>query len=128
MNTGLLASFALLALVLAAVGVYGVMSYAVEQRTNEIGLRMALGAQTGDVLRVIVGQGLWLVGAGVATGLLGAIAATRVLGSLLFETSPTEPVTLLAVVFVLTLVAGLSCYIPARRAMRVDPMQALRHE
>jgi putative ABC transport system permease protein len=128
MNTGLLGLFSLLALLLAAVGIYGVMSYAVEQRTNEIGLRMALGAQTPDVLRLIVGQSLWVVGAGVGAGLIGAMAATRVLGSLLFETSATDPVTFLGVVFALTLVAALSCYVPARRAIKVDPMQALRHE
>jgi putative ABC transport system permease protein len=128
MNTGLLGLFALLALTLAAVGVYGVMSYAVEQRTNEIGLRMALGAQTGDVLRLIVGQGLWLVGIGAIAGVLGAIAATRVLGNLLFEVSPTDPLTFAVGVVVLTAVAALSCYVPARRAMSVDPMQALRHE
>jgi predicted permease len=128
LNAGLLGLFALLALLLAAIGIYGVMSFAVEQRTNEIGVRMALGAQTADVLRLIVGQGLWLIGAGIAAGVLGALAATRVLGSLLFETSPTDPVTFLAVVVVLAAVALLSCYLPARRAMRVDPMQALRHE
>jgi putative ABC transport system permease protein len=127
-NTGLLGLFAALALVLAGVGIYGVMSYSVEQRTNEIGLRMALGAQTGDVLRLIVGQGLWLVVFGVGAGLLGSIAATRVLGSLLFETSPTDPLTFAVVVVVLSVAALLSCYVPARRAMRVDPMQALRHE
>jgi putative ABC transport system permease protein len=128
MNSGLLGLFALLALLLAAVGVYGVMSYTVEQRTNEIGLRMALGAQTADVLRLVAGQSIWLIGAGVAAGLVGAIAATRALSSLLFETSPTDAVTLSAVVFVLALVAALACYVPARRAMRVDPMHALRHE
>jgi putative ABC transport system permease protein len=104
------------------------MSYTVEQRTNEIGLRMALGAQTADVLRLVAGQSIWLIGAGVAAGLVGAIAATRALSSLLFETSPTDAVTLSAVVFVLALVAALACYVPARRAMRVDPMHALRHE
>ena len=128
MNTGLLALFAMLALLLAAVGIYGVMSYAVEQRTNEIGLRMALGAQAADVFRLVVGQGLGVVGAGVAAGLLGAFAAARVLGSLLFETSSSDPLTFLVVVVVLTLVAVLSCYLPARRAMKVDPIQALRHE
>jgi putative ABC transport system permease protein len=128
MNTGLLGLFALLALLLAAVGIYGVMSYAVEQRTNEIGLRMALGAQRADVLRLIAGQSLWIVAAGVGAGLIGALAATRVLGSLLFETSASDPATFLGVVFALTLVAALSCYVPARRAMKVDPMRALRHE
>ena len=128
MNTGLLGLFALLALLLAAVGIYGVMSYAVEQRTNEIGLRMALGAQRADVLRLIAAQSLWIVAAGVGAGLIGALAATRVLGSLLFETSATDPATFLGVVFALTVMAGLSCYVPARRAMKVDPMQALRHE
>jgi putative ABC transport system permease protein len=128
MNTALLGLFALLALLLASVGIYGVMSYAVEQRTNEIGLRVALGAQRADVLRLIVGQSLWVVGAGVGAGLLGAIAATRMLGSLLFETSATDPVTFLGVVLALALVAAMSCYVPARRAVKVDPMLALRHE
>ncbi len=128
MNTGLLWLFALLALLLAAVGIYGVMSHAVGQRVNEIGLRMALGAQTADILHLVVGQGLWLVGLGIAAGLLGAFAATRVLSSLLFETSATDPLTFLAVVSTLALVAVLSCYLPARRAMRIDPMEALRHE
>jgi putative ABC transport system permease protein len=128
MNTGLLGLFALLALLLAAVGIYGVMSYAVEQRTNEIGLRMALGAQASDVLRVIMGQGLWVAGTGVAAGLAGAMAATRVLDSLLFETSATDPVTFLVVAVLLALVAMSSCYVPARRAMKVDPIEALRHE
>jgi putative ABC transport system permease protein len=128
MNASLLGLFALLALLLAAIGIYGVMSYAVEQRTSEIGLRMALGAQTADVLRLVIGQGLWLAGFGIAAGLLGALAATRVLGSLLFQTSPTDPVTFSAVALVLAVVAVLSCYMPVRRAMRIDPMQALRHE
>ena len=128
MNTGLLAFFAFMALLLASVGVYGVVSYAVEQRTNEIGVRLALGAKAGDVLRLVIGQGLLWAGAGVIVGLLGAFAVTRALESLLFEISPTDPVTFGAVALLLTAVAALACYLPARRAAEVDPMTALRHE
>jgi putative ABC transport system permease protein len=124
----LLGIFAMLALMLAAVGIYGVMSYLVRQRTREIGLRMALGAQTGDVLKLVLRQGLKLVIAGIVVGLLGALASARVLASLLFGVSATDPATLAIVATTLTLVAMLACYVPAYRAAKIDPMAALRNE
>jgi putative ABC transport system permease protein len=120
--------FAGLALVLASVGIYGVMSYLVGQRTREMGLRMALGAQSSDVLRLVLGHGLKLVFAGIVLGLAAALASARVIASLLFGVSATDPVTLAVVIATLSLVAMLACYIPARRAAKIDPMSALRSE
>ncbi len=127
-STVLLGIFASLALLLAAVGIYGVMSYVVSLRTGEIGIRMALGAQPRDIRRLIIGRGAKLALTGIAIGLAGALALTRLLSSLLFEVRAGDPATLGAVVSLLFAVALLACYIPARRAMRADPMIALRYE
>ncbi|HMD30588.1 MAG TPA: FtsX-like permease family protein, partial [Candidatus Acidoferrales bacterium] len=124
----LLGIFAGLALVLAAVGLYGVMSYGVAQRTHEIGVRVALGAESVDVLRLVVGQGLRLTLLGVALGWLGALGASRLLGGMLFGVSGNDPLTFGAVAAMFVAVALAACYIPARRAARVDPLVALRYE
>jgi putative ABC transport system permease protein len=127
-NTLLLSIFGVVALILAAVGIYGVMSYAVTQRTHEMGLRMALGAQTSHVLALVVRQGMTMAVAGVVIGLGAAFALTRLLASLLYGVGATDPLTFLVISLLLASIALLACYLPARRATRVDPMVALRYE
>jgi putative ABC transport system permease protein len=127
-NALLVGMFALLALGLGAIGIYGVLAYSVAQRTHEIGVRVALGARRADVLALVVGEGMRLVALGMGIGLPGALALTRLLRSLLFGVKPSDPVTLLAVSVGLLLVASLACYLPARRATKIDPMVALRYE
>jgi putative ABC transport system permease protein len=120
--------FAVVALALAAIGTYGVLAYTVEQRTQEIGVRMALGAQARQVLQMILAQGAWLVGLGLVLGVAGSLALRKVLASVLFGVTPTDPVILGTVVLVLSAVAFAACYLPARRATRVNPLVALRNE
>ena len=122
----LLGGFACASLLLASIGLYGVIAYGVSQRTREIGIRIALGAQAPDVLQLVVGQGMKLALIGVVLGLIGAWAMTRLLKTMLFEVSTTDPLTFAGVVLLLALVALLACYIPARRATKVDPLIALR--
>jgi putative ABC transport system permease protein len=127
-NALLLGVFASLALILATVGVFGVINYSVAQRTHELGIRIALGAQRGDVFRLVVGQGLGLALIGIAIGVSGAFALTRLIQGLLYEVSPTDSFTFVVVSVLMIVVAMLACYIPARRATRVDPLEALRYE
>ena len=127
-NLFLLAGFAFLALVLSAIGIYGVIAYSVVRRVHEIGIRMALGASGGDVMRLVIGRGLLLLGIGMIIGIAGALAITRSLASFLYGIRPTDPLTFAGVVVILASVAFLASYIPARRATKVDPMIALRYE
>ena len=121
----LLAGFAALALLLAAIGIYGVLAQAVVQRTHEIGIRMALGAQVRDVLTLILGQGMTLAAFGILAGIAGALGVTRLLANLLFGVAATDPATFIAISLLLGMVAFLACYLPARRAARLDPVIAL---
>jgi putative ABC transport system permease protein len=125
---GMATAFGLLALLLATMGLYSVMTYAVSQRTREIGIRMALGAQAGDVLRMVVWRGLRLTIVGMVLGLAAAFGLTRVMKNLLFDMSATDPATFALIALLLVGVALIASYVPARRAAKVDPLQALRHE
>ena len=118
----------MLALMLASIGIYGVLSYMVGQRTKEIGVRMALGAQKLDVLRLVMKDGAQMTLAGIVLGVAGALGLTRLMGSMLFGVKPTDPLTFTVVAGLLIAVAMLACYVPAHRAMKVDPTEALRHE
>ncbi|MGA7622890.1 MAG: FtsX-like permease family protein [Candidatus Acidiferrales bacterium] len=120
--------FAILALILATIGIYGVMAYAVSQRTHEIGIRIALGAQRADILRMTASEGLTLVAFGLTAGLIGAAILTQFLRTMLYGVNPTDPITFLAVPTLLTAVALLACYLPARRATQVNPLVALRED
>ena len=120
--------FALTALLLAGLGIYGVISYLVSERTHEIGIRLALGAQRSDILGMVVRQGLGLAIAGAAVGLVCALIVSHLMAGLLYGVRPTDPVTFAGVALLLIGVALLACYIPARRAIRVDPLVALRHD
>ncbi len=124
----LLGSFGAFGLILAMVGIYGIISYGVTQRTHEIGIRMALGAHPGNVLRMVIREGMVLAGAGIVLGIAGALALGRVLESVLFQIKPTDPATFVSVAILLAVVSATACYVPARRAMRVEPMEALRYE
>jgi ABC-type antimicrobial peptide transport system permease subunit len=127
-RTLLLSIFAALAVALAMAGVYGVMAYTVGQRSNEIGLRMALGASGNDVVRMVLGQGAALAGIGIVLGLIGALAATRLLESVLFEVKPFDSLTYAAVAALVVVISLAASYLPARRASQLDPLEALRQE
>jgi putative ABC transport system permease protein len=124
----MITAFAATALLLAAIGIYGVISYMVTERTQEIGIRLALGAQRQNILSMVLGQGLRLAISGAAAGLVGAVIVARLMVSLLYGVNPTDPFTFVSVALLFIAVALLACYLPARRAIRVDPMTALRYE
>jgi putative ABC transport system permease protein len=128
MVMALLVSFAAVALTLAALGIYSVLSYSIAQRTREIGLRVAFGAERGSVLRLIVGDGVRLAFVGIIAGIAAAMALTRLMTDLLYGIRPTDPITFGAVTALLAATSVLACYIPAQRAMKLDPVVALRHE
>jgi putative ABC transport system permease protein len=128
LSPSLLLYFAVLALLMASIGLYGVISYLVERRTQELGIRIALGAQSWSVLRLVLRDGLRMALAGVGVGLLAALVLTRLLAKMVYGVSTTDPATFIAISGGLILVALLACYLPARRATKVDPLVALRHE
>lgn len=127
-NLFLLGAFSALALLLAAIGIYGMLAYSVTRRTHEIGVRMALGARSGDLVRLVLGQGVPVLALGIALGAAGALGLTRLLEGMLYEVKPADPVTFVGVLILLGGVALAASYFPARRAARIEPVTALRHE